>query len=143
MLPSALILLATATVAHGFALSLPATADAQNRLDLGFFPSDTQLVVQMSGTILLGPDPLFHWETLPDGSLAVPYTGDPEYAYVNAGASYPSSFGGDGINHFVGGGGNYDPFGPEPFGFSGVETTDTLAVAPGVAQIVWMSVPAG
>ena len=123
-----MILMTTGNVSYGFSFSLPATTDDQNRLDLGFFPSDTPLEVQMSGTIHLVPPDSGQYVTHPDGSLAVPYTGDPLYAYVNAGASYPTSFGGDGINHFVGGGANFDTGsqGPSVFGFAGVETTDTL-----------------
>ena len=126
---SAVIFLATGTVAYGLTFSLPATTDDQNRLDLGLFPADTQLVVQMSGTIHLVPPDVGQFDTHSDGSLAVPYTGDPEYDYVNAGASYPSLFGGDGINHFIGGGANFDTGSQGSsveFGFAGVETTDTL-----------------
>ena len=59
----------------------------------------------------------------PDGSLFAPASSP--YTYANAGSTeYPTAFGGDGINHFVGGGLNYDSVG-SGFGFAGKMTTDT------------------
>ncbi|RYG24449.1 PEP-CTERM sorting domain-containing protein [bacterium] len=79
------------------------------------------------------------WLVNPDGSLAAPVS-DPTYAYATAGASgYSTAFGGDGTNHFVGGGSNFDayaysigysqsPFADATefaFGYAGKKTTDT------------------
>src|SRR5262249_17642927 len=48
-------------------------------------------------------------------------------SYANTGATnYPTAFGGDGINHFPGGGANYDALGgASAFAFAGKLTTDT------------------
>ncbi|MEG4088546.1 hypothetical protein [Microcoleus sp. Pol12B4] len=105
------------------------TLDAQtsdiNKLDLGIFASGTRLDVKLSGTISLTTLSSFN----PDGSMEIP---DPAaiFSFAIAGASgYPTKFGGDGINHFAGGGLNYDVlafiFNINPFGIAGKETTDT------------------
>jgi len=105
------------------------TLDAQttdiNKLDLGIFTSGTILDVKLSGTISLGESSSFY----ADGSLAAPFSGG-SYPYAIAGTSgYSTRFGGDGINHFAGGGLNYDPLAMgtsiNPFGIAGKETTDT------------------
>jgi hypothetical protein len=102
------------------------TLDAQtsdiNKLDLGIFASGTSLDVKLFGTISLGESSSFN----PDGSLAAPFSGG-SYPYAIAGTSgYSTQFGGDGINHFAGGGLNYDAQNIiNPFGIAGKETTDT------------------
>jgi hypothetical protein len=105
------------------------TLDAQtsdiNKLDLGIFASGTRLDVKLFGTISLVGSSSFY----PDGSLAVPFSDD-IYPYAIAGTSgYPAQFGGDGVNHFAGGGLNYDVLASaaniNPFGIAGKETTDT------------------
>jgi len=105
------------------------TLDAQtsdiNKLDLGIFAGGTSLDVKLFGTISLGESSSYY----PDGSLAAPFSKG-VYPYANTGAfGYPTQFGGDGINHFVGGGLNYDVFAIginiNPFGIAGKETTDT------------------
>jgi hypothetical protein len=102
------------------------TLDAQtsdiNKLDLGIFASGTSLDVKLFGTISLGESSSFY----ADGSLAAPFSGG-FYPYAIAGASgYSTKFGGDGINHFAGGGLNYDAENIiNPFGIAGKETTDT------------------
>lgn len=81
----------------------------------------------------------------PDGSLGYPdttqdwQTANFNYNYLKPGAAYPNIAGGDGINHFPGGGGNYDMYYMPPdtgwgyfFGNSFAQTTDTLA--PGVVR---------
>jgi hypothetical protein len=103
--------------------TLPATTSNLDKLDLGFFSGGTDLAITMSGTINIASPDL--WVTNPNGSLADPVT-IPAYTYANAGATnYPTTYGGDGINHFSGGGANYDVDNPVPFGFAGKETTDT------------------
>jgi hypothetical protein len=101
------------------------TLDAQtsdlNKLDLGIFASGTQLDVKLFGTISLGASSSFN----PDGSMVTPFSED-TYFYAVAGTSgYSTNFGGDGINHFAGGGLNYDALNINPFGIAGKETTDT------------------
>jgi len=99
------------------------TSDVDKRL-AGFFIGDSVLDVTASGIIQLvggsGADYLTH----PDGSLAAPVT-DSAYLYANVGATnYPTINGGDGINHFSGGGINYDIYG-RVYGPAGALTTDS------------------
>ena len=77
------------------------------------------------------PQTPYDWITNPDGSLFT-FTDPFTYRYALAGSTiYPTALGGDGVNHFIGGGANYDtatgaPYGH--FGFAGVQTTDTTDV---------------
>jgi len=105
------------------------TLDAQtgdiNKLDLGIFASGTRLDVKLFGTISLSGSSSFN----PDGSMATPLSED-TYSYAIAGTyGYSTNLGGDGINHFAGGGLNYDVLAVganiNPFGIAGKETTDT------------------
>src|SRR5207237_419458 len=81
----------------------------------------------------------------PDGSLVDPnsaqdwQTASYNYNYLKPGGPYPTAAGGDGINHFAGGGANYDMYfsGLDTgwgffFGNSFPQTTDTTA--PGVVR---------
>lgn len=108
---------------------LPGTTGADNKLDLGFFGGGMVLDVSATGTVNLLPQTGYDWITNPDGSVVGIVT-DPHYrTYANAGSRlYPTVAGGDGVNHFAGGGANYDtalgtPYGH--FGFAGSATTDT------------------
>jgi len=103
---------------------LAASTDADSKVDLGFFSGGTILRLQMSGTVsLLNGSDFF---TRSDGSLVIPVLSS-VYQYANPGATgYPTDFGGDGINHFPGGGMNYDVI-TGLFGFAGAETTDTTS----------------
>jgi hypothetical protein len=110
------------------AFVLPGTTGATNKLDIGFFSGGTVLQLNVTGTVNLLPQTGFDWITNPDGSL-VSFTYPFAYQYALAGSNlYPTLAGGDGVNHFVGGGANYDTA-PNPvngpFGFAGLETTDT------------------
>lgn len=111
---------------NSFALSfgVPATTTGPGKIDLGFFSGGTVLSVTASGQISL----ITGWDTFADGSLVNPINpvGDlANYGYVNASASgYPTSFGGDGINHYAGGGANYD-VNAGAFGLTGASSTDT------------------
>jgi hypothetical protein len=103
---------------------LPAQTSDANKLDLGFFSGGTELQITMSGQInlLTTTQP---WITNPDGSLGQPVT-YPGYGYANAGASgYPTVDGGDGINHFPGGGANFDVFDVSPYAFAGARRPPT------------------
>lgn len=104
--------------------------------DAGFFAPGTTLNIGVTGAVNLnGPDG--HIITNPDGSLVNPSPADcsicwfgiPGYTYFMQGSSiYPIVNGqGDGTNHFVGGGGNYDmyPGDHAAFAAEGAPTTDT------------------
>jgi hypothetical protein len=107
---------------------LPGTTSDQVKLDLGFFSGGTSIDIQMTGTVNLSGDnpngPFAPWVTNPDGSVVGHVDGlFDQYEYANPGAAnYPTTFGGDGINHFAGGGANYAG---GVFGFTGALTTDT------------------
>jgi hypothetical protein len=99
---------------------LPAQTDDVNKLDLGFFNAGAVLTLQFSDQVSLGNT----WTTRADGSLASAVT-DTNYLYVNVGATnYPTLNGGDGTNHFAGGGANYDKVSVS-YGIAGAQTTDT------------------
>ncbi len=104
--------------------SLPGDTGSDNSLNMGFFPGGEVLSVSASGIVnLAGDSPPETWLTNPDGSLAAPVTAP--YLYANVGATgYPTVGGGDGINHYPGGGANYDDISNE-YGFAGAITTDT------------------
>ena len=99
--------------------ALPLTDGGGNPLDLGFFAGGTTLLITTSGHGDLVDS---RYQVNPDGSLYVPATG--VYNFANPGASYPAINGGDGINHFPGGGSNYD-FSGSGYSFAGKVTTDT------------------
>lgn len=101
-----------------------------------------QINVTVTGTMdLLGNDGV--WPTHPDGSLVAPLSSAQPgtftafYAtYVNPGASpYPQAFGGDGINHYAGGGTNFDTVNPGTFPAIGKHTTDTTDNDPHVLRL--------
>lgn len=105
----------------GFLLS--ADTGTSNKLDAGAFAGGTVLSITVSGIVDLGGGALIY----ADGSLVSPYPVGSFYDYANPGATnYPTLFGGDGINHFPGGGGNIDlSLGAAGFGDAGKMTTDT------------------
>lgn len=107
---------------------LPGTTGANNKLDVGFYADGTVLDLSVTGTVNLIPQTGQDWITNPDGSL-VRFTDPLNYRYALAGSTlYPTVAGGDGVNHFAGGGANYDTSPAAPyghFGFAGKETTDT------------------
>jgi hypothetical protein len=110
-----------ANPATAASFTLDAKTSDINKLDLGIFASGTSLDVKLFGTISLGASSSLY----PDGSLAVPFS-EGIYPYAIAGTSgYPIQFGGDGLNHFAGGGLNYDVLNINAFGIAGKETTDT------------------
>jgi len=88
--------------------------------DFGFFPGGTSITITAGGN---GGLCNCGFPVNPDGSLhGAPAS---QYAYAAQGASgYPVVNGGDGTNHFPGGGENYDPNGIS-YGFAGKRTTDT------------------
>jgi hypothetical protein len=106
----------------------PALATPTNA---GTYAGGTIVTINASGTVNLNaPSSLIIMN--PDGSLNNPQPASctscwqPGYQYYLEGSAYPTTFGGDGINHFVGGGGNFDAFGGVQFAGQGKPTTDTL-----------------
>ena len=89
--------------------------------DLGFFPSGTSVTITAGGH---GSEcNCNEYLVNPDGSLYTTPATSP-YTYANAGATnYPTTHGGDGINHFPGGGANIGSTGV--LAFAGAQTTDT------------------
>jgi hypothetical protein len=115
-------ILAAAVEAQGQTFRLGAQTAGTNKIDLGFFKGGSIFALQLSGQVSLGNQ----WDTWADGSLVSPIT-DENYTYGNVGAPcYPKTNGGDGINHFVGGGANFDVL-SRCYGLAGLETTDTSA----------------
>lgn len=129
---SAVLLLAASPLSHaGIVLTLdPTVGTATNA---GTYTGGTVLVISASGTVSLNaPNPSLPLIN-PDGSLntepPVSCTAcwAPGYQYFLPGQPYPTVAGGDGINHFPGGGANYDAFnGTNPaFAAEGLQSTDT------------------
>src|SRR5690242_18464829 len=106
-------LIAAALPLHaGIVLTLDPTVATSS--DGGTYAGGTTLIISASGTVNLnGPigNPSGLIVTNPDGSLnafpdpnTCPECWSPGYTYFLPGATnYPTTFGGDGINHFVGG----------------------------------------
>jgi len=102
-------------------------------ISAGTYAGGTTLTISVTGSVNLnGPNSLI--VTNPDGSLvSVPAASctlcwAPGYQYFIPGdPSYPTGAGGDGINHFGGGGGNFDAFpgAHSPWATVGKQTTDT------------------
>jgi len=118
--------------------------------DTGFYEGGTILNVSITGTVALAEQLV---AMNPDGSLAsVPsvFCGSCwsiGYQYFVPGGAYPTDAGGDGQNHFAGGGGNWDLF-PSP-GFNRwaaqgkitTDTTDPDAIRFGAVAGTWRSTP--
>lgn len=103
--------------------SIGLTVGAGNKQKVGTFAGGEQIRLQFGGN---GDLVDARYQVRADGSLFSPATG--AYAFANEGAAYPSFDGGDGINHFVGGGANYDATG-SGYGFAGKKTTNTFDLA--------------
>lgn len=91
--------------------------------DAGFFPGGTSITLTVGKQ---GETALCNcsYQVNPDGSIPAGVTVDSPWNYANAGATnYPTTGGGDGTNHFPGGGANIDSNGT--YDFAGVQTTDT------------------
>lgn len=90
--------------------------------DAGFFAGGSSITLTVGGN---GDLCCSYNEVNPDGSLYALVPFNSPYAFEDPGASgYPVVNGGDGINHFPGGGGNYD-VNNKVYCFAGVQTTDT------------------
>ena len=99
--------------------ALPLTTGSGNKLDVGTFVAGQTYQITATGSGDLVDS---RFQVNPDGTLAAPAGG--VYAFANFGATCSSVYGGDGINHFVGGGSTYDQTG-SGFAFAGPQTTDT------------------
>ncbi|MEP6809491.1 MAG: LamG-like jellyroll fold domain-containing protein [Chthoniobacterales bacterium] len=120
-------------------LTLPLTTGAGNKLDLGAFAGGDGLALTFSGSGDLIDNRL---TAKPDGSLAIPASGP--YSFANQAAPYSNLSGGDGINHFAGGGQNFDTTGAG-YGFAGkltTNTTDPAAIRSGAVVGTFSSTPA-
>jgi hypothetical protein len=117
---SSVVALTVVPATNQFNISLPLATGSGNKLDLGSFAGG--LVLQLS---FVGHGDLVNssYQTLPDGSMFAPALAP--YANANPGANFPTNAGGDGINHYPGGGQIYDFGGGSGFPFAGKPTTDT------------------
>lgn len=114
----------------GTLVSLPLTTGSENKLDLGVFNPGVALTLTFTGTGDLIDS---RFQVKPDGSLAAPATD--AYTYANNGSPYPVINGGDGINHFSGGGANYDNV-SGGYSFAGSTLTDTTQPATSLTATV-------
>jgi hypothetical protein len=135
------VMAAALPVKAGVLLTLDSTVSTPTIVSLASFPAGATLYISAGGTVNLnGPvgNPSGLIVTNPDGSLSsfppasCSACWAPGYEYFLpaslGGTPYPTTFGGDSINHFVGGGANFDKFpGMHPaFAAQGKPTTDTL-----------------
>ena len=110
-----------------------------NFVNAGTYAAGTLLNLTGTGTVdLVGGGYLVD----PKGALAATPP-NPQYGYTVPGSAYPTTFGGDGVNHYEGGGANYDDFAYSidysqtpftdaeefAFGYAGKKTTDTTDAA--------------
>ncbi len=117
------LLLCWAVQCHAVDFTLSATTAGSNKRDMGVFSAGEVVSISFTGQISL----IEGWDALADGSLAHPLS-IPEFNYANANAGdYPTTYGGDGTNHFINGGVNFDAVlgGIPGFGIAGTTTTDT------------------
>ena len=116
--------LAFPTEAGGVVLPLtvgPGPDGGSAAYDAGFFAGGSSITLTVGGH---GQLCNCNFYTNPDGSMY--QTPSSNYAYAVQGATgYPTTSGGDGTNHFTGGGENLDVSGTKHFGFAGKQTTDT------------------
>jgi hypothetical protein len=108
---------------------IPLAASNSSKTDYGWFKGGATVYLSTGGTIGLAENDLL---INPDGSLAsiasCTSCWADSYQYFRSGAAYPTFAGGDGLNHFSGGGANYDLFptvGYNQLPDQGVASTDT------------------
>jgi len=106
-------------------------------ISAGIYAAGQTLTVAVSGSTNLNY-PASQIVVNPDGSLVAPIASaectacwQPGYQIFIPGAQYPMVAGGDGINHFAGGGSNYDLLSDDrsPWAGQGKQTTDTTDLA--------------
>ena len=115
---------ATPARAQDIDFLLPLAADSGSKMDMGLLSGGTTLHLTFTGHGDLVDS---RYQTLPDGSMFAPAQG--AYTFANPGQPYPSTYngvnyGGDGTNHFPGGGANVD-FTGSGFGFASKLSLDT------------------
>jgi hypothetical protein len=111
------------TTISATSFALPLTTGSTGKRAIATLSGGTLVQLTVTGSGDLANASL---QVNPDGSLAAP-AGAP-WTAANVGAAYPNVAGfpfGDGINHFVGGGLNYDHGGGSGWMFAGKQTTDT------------------
>jgi hypothetical protein len=117
-------------------------------LTLNALATGTALLNGPSGTIVMNADGSLN-NPQPASCAPCWATGYQYFLPANLGGTgYPQVAGGDGINHFPGGGGNYDSFpdGHSPWAPEGKQTTDTTdpgAIRFGAIAYTFTSNPAG
>src|SRR6185295_3990087 len=116
---TAAIFLSLAMPAAAQTFSIPAAPPLTQKTDLGF-QSPGFLEVSALGFVDLASDT--HYLVFADGATAIPYTSG-TFTWTAEGGPYPTFAGGDGINHYRGGGTNWQgSFWNE----LGAQSTDTL-----------------
>jgi len=109
----------------GIAETISISGADPNKYDAGYFAEGANLTISATGTVMIA----WNFFTHRDRSLAAPMPpNEPYYTCAAAGATnYPTTAGGDGINHLPGGGMNYSARVPDlNWPVAGKLTTDTL-----------------
>lgn len=120
-------------------VSVNATASIVAKQYVGWFAPTSQLQIAASGVVdLYAPNLLL---TNPDGSLAAVYNG-PVITWANAGAAYPTFAGGDGINHYPGGGTNWQGTVWSSLGTQSTDTTNPATIRFGTLVGTFKDAPA-
>jgi hypothetical protein len=107
-------------------IDVPAITPA--KIDSGFYAGGAELLVVATGTASLYSG----YFTKPDGSLESPVSllDAPRIHATPGAANYPKTYGGDGVNHFDGGGMNFVPnHGTIGWPVAGKRTTDSQDAA--------------
>jgi hypothetical protein len=130
----ATLLLAVLPVTAGTLFTGNIDSASAAAISAGTYAAGVTLNISVTGTANLNsPSTLII--TNPDGSMVTPVAPAscvscwaPGYQFfIEGSTTYPTVAGGDGTNHFVGGGGNYDlfPGSHSPWATEGKQTTDT------------------
>jgi len=116
---------ASSAWAQALTTVVPAITNLAGKIDLGQIPANTQVRVSAVGSIeLYAPN---HYQTFADGSLALPLTAG-IITWTAENGSYPTVAGGDGINHYPGGGTNWTGFLWSQVGTQSTDTRDLTTV---------------
>jgi hypothetical protein len=115
----AVLSLVVAPPAGAQPVSVPATATLANKVDLGLFTAGPLEVTASGWVELYSPN---HYLTFGDGALAVPFSEVGGITWTVEGGPYPTFAGGDGLNHYPGGGTNWNG---SQWAVLSAESTDT------------------
>ena len=133
------IALAVSGAAFGQTVAVNSTANVSSKQYVGFFGPSSQLQITASGTVdVYAPN---QYLTRPDGSLAAPFTG-PTITWATEGGPYPTIAGGDGINHYSGGGTNWQGTVWNSLGAQSTNTTNTATIRFGTLVGTFKDTPA-